>query len=75
MQRLEKIGGQKSGSKTARMVKLLQFSQGHTKPAFSDKVQGGTEGIGFPKSRIQEMGRFQDFSFPNPDFKISFAFL
>ena len=31
--------GQKSGSKRARMAKLWQFSQGHLKPAFSEKVQ------------------------------------
>ena len=29
----------KSGSKSARMVKLPQFLQGHPKPAFSEKVQ------------------------------------
>ena len=42
-QRLEKILRQKSGSKSARMAKLLQFSQGHPKPAFSEKVQRGTK--------------------------------
>ena len=26
------------------MAKLLQFSQGHPKPAFSEKVQRGTKG-------------------------------
>ena len=41
VQRLEKIFGQKSGSKTARMAKLWQFLQGHPKPAFSEKVQRG----------------------------------
>ena len=44
VQRLEKILGQKSGSKSARMAKLLQFSQGHPKPAFSEKVQRGDQG-------------------------------
>ena len=38
-QRLEKILGQKSGSKSARLAKLWQFLQGHPKPAFSKKVQ------------------------------------
>ena len=44
VQRLEKILGQKSGSKSARVAKLLQFSQGHPKPAFSEKVQRGDQG-------------------------------
>ena len=39
--RLEKILGQKSGSKSSRMTKLWQFWQGHPKPAFSEKVQRG----------------------------------
>ena len=43
-QRLEKILGQKSGSKTSRMTKLWQFWQGHPKPAFSEKVQRGYQG-------------------------------
>ena len=52
-QRLEKILGQKSGSKSARMAKLWQFLQGHPKPAFSVKVQRGDQGKCFknrPKS-------------------------
>ena len=36
-QRLEKISGQKTGSKSARMAKLWTFSQGHPIPAFSAK--------------------------------------
>ena len=44
MQRLEKILPQKASSKSARMAKLWQFSQGHPKPAFSVKVQTGDQG-------------------------------
>ena len=43
-QRLEKILGQKSGSKSVRMAKLRQFLQGHPKPVFSVKVQRGDQG-------------------------------
>ena len=43
LQRLEKILRPTSGSKSARMVKLWQFRQGHPKPAFSEKVQRGDE--------------------------------
>ena len=43
MQRLEKILAQKAAPKSARMAKLLQFWQGHPKPAFSEKVQRGDE--------------------------------
>ena len=43
LQRLERILRQTSGSKSARMVKLWQFRQGHPKPAFSEKVQRGDE--------------------------------
>ena len=53
MQRLEKIFGEKYFSKSARMAKLWQFSQGHPKPAFSEKVQRGDQGKFFknrPKS-------------------------
>ena len=38
---MEKILGEKSISKSARMAKLLQFFQGYPKPAFSKKVQRG----------------------------------
>ena len=38
-QRLEKISGQKSGAKSARMAKLWQFLEGQPKPAFSEKAQ------------------------------------
>ena len=54
MQRLEKILAQKAASKSARMAKLWKFSQGHPKPAFSQKVQRGDQGKFFknrPKSR------------------------
>ena len=44
MQRLKKILGQKSGSKSSRMTKSWQFWQGHPKPAFSEKVQRGDQG-------------------------------
>ena len=53
VQRLEKILGQKSGSKRARMTKLLQFLQGNPKHEFSEKVQRGDQGTFFknrPKS-------------------------
>ena len=43
MQRLEKILAQEVASKSARMAKLWQFSQGHPKPAFSEKVQRGDQ--------------------------------
>ena len=33
--------GANSGFKTARMAKLWQFSLGHPKPSFSEKVQKG----------------------------------
>ena len=36
--------GANSGYKSARMAKLWQFSQGHPKPAFSEKVQRGDQG-------------------------------
>ena len=45
--------GAKSGSKSARMAKLWQFSQGHPKATFSEKVQRGDQGKFFknrPKS-------------------------
>ena len=45
--------GSKSGSKSARIAKLWQFSQGHPKAPFSEKVQRGDQGKFFknrPKS-------------------------
>ena len=56
VQRLEKILGQKSGSKSARMAKLWQFKQGHPKPAFSEKVQRGHQGKFF-KNRLKSTAR------------------
>ena len=50
VQRLETNFGLKSGSKSARMAKLLQFSQGYPKPAFSEKVQRGDQRKFFKKS-------------------------
>ena len=50
VQRLDKTLRQKSGPKRARMAKLLQFSQGHPKPAFSEKVQREDQGKCFQKS-------------------------
>ena len=41
---------QKRGSKTARMTKLWQFSQGHPKPVFSEKVQTEDQGKFLKKS-------------------------
>ena len=35
--------GSKSGSKSARIAKLWQFSQGHPKAPFSEKCKGGTK--------------------------------
>ena len=35
--------GANSGFKSARMAKLWQFSQGHPKPAFSEKKQRGDQ--------------------------------
>ena len=49
-QRLESILGQKSGLKSARMAKLWKFTQGHPKPAFSEKVKTGDQGK-FVKNR------------------------
>ena len=43
VQRLEKILGAKSGSKSARMANFWQFSKGHPKPAFSENVQSGDQ--------------------------------
>ena len=53
MQRLEKILAQKAPSKSARMAKLWQFSQGPPKAPFCEKVQRGDQGKFFknhPKS-------------------------
>ena len=49
----EKDFGTKSGSKSAQMAKLWQFSQGHPKAPFCEKVQRGDQGKFFknhPKS-------------------------
>ena len=59
VQRLEKILAQKAAPKSARMAKLLQFLQGHPKPAFSEKVQRGDQGKSFknrPKSSLRLKG-------------------
>ena len=51
--------GATSGFKSARMAKLWQFSQGHPKPAFSEKVQRGDQGKFFknrPKSSLRLKG-------------------
>ena len=58
MQRLEKSLAQKAPSKSARMAKLWQFSQGHPKPAFSEKVQRGDQGKFF-KNRPKSSTRFE----------------
>ena len=58
VQRLEKILAQKSGSKSARITKLWQFSQGHRKPAFCEKVhRGGKET--FFKNRAKSSSRLK----------------
>ena len=51
--------GAENGFKSARMAKLCKFSQGHPKPAFSEKVQRGYQGIFFknrPKSSLRLKG-------------------
>ena len=50
VQRLQKILAQKAAAKSTLIAKLFQFSQGHPKPAFSEKVQRGHQGKFF-KSR------------------------
>ena len=52
--------GAKSGSKSARITKLWQFSQGHPKLTFSEKVQRGHQGKFFknpPKGSLRLKGR------------------
>ena len=51
--------GAKSSSKTARMAKLRQFSQGHPRPAFSKKGQGGDQGKFF-KTRSKRSNRLKN---------------
>ena len=54
MQKLDKNLGANSGPKSTRIATLWQFSQGHPKPAFSEKVQRGDQGKFLknpPKSR------------------------
>ena len=58
MQRLENILAQKAASKSARMAKLWQFSQGHQKPAFSVKAQTGDQGK-FLKNRPEKNARLK----------------
>ena len=62
LQRLEKILRPTSGSKSARMVKLWQFRQGHPKAAFCEKVQ-----------RVDEEKFFKDRSRNSPYLKKSTA--
>ena len=52
VQRLEKILAQTAAPNSARMAKSLRFSQGHPKPAFSEKVQKGDQGKFF-KNRLK----------------------
>ena len=59
MQRLEKILGQKSGSKSSLTIKLLQFSQRHPKPAFSETVQRRGQGK-FSKNRPKSSPSLKD---------------
>ena len=47
-----------SGSKSVRMGKLWQLSQGHPKPAFSEKVQRGDQGK-FVKNRPKSSPRLK----------------
>ena len=51
--------GANSGYKSARMAKLWEFSQGHPKPSFSEKVQRGDQGKFFknpPKGSLRLKG-------------------
>ena len=48
----------KQRPKTARMAKLWQFSRGHSKPAFSEKVQRGDQGKFF-KNRLKSKPRLR----------------
>ena len=50
MQRLEKILAQKAAAKSSPMAKLLQFLQGHPKPAFSKKKERGDQEKFFKQS-------------------------
>ena len=50
--------GANSGSKSVRMGKLWQLSQGHPKPAFSGKVQRGDQGKFF-KNRLKRSLRLK----------------
>ena len=65
-QRLKNILRPKSCSKIARMAKLLQFWEGHTKPAFSEKVQRADQGKFF-KNRPKGSHRLK---FPNALWRI-----
>ena len=51
------LGGN-SGYKSARMAKLWEFSQGHPKPSFSEKVQRGDQGKFF-KNRLKSRLRLK----------------
>ena len=50
--------GQKGGSQSARMAKLWEFLQGHSKPAFSERVQRGDQGK-FSKNRSKSKPRLK----------------
>ena len=50
--------GANSGPKSARMAKLWQISRGHSKPAFSEKVQRGDQGKFF-KNRSKSKPRLK----------------
>ena len=58
MQRLEKILAQTRGSKSARMAKVMQFLEGHSKQEFSVKVQRGDREKIF-KNRPESTPRFK----------------
>ena len=58
VQRLEKILRQKSDFKSARIAELWQFSQGHLKPEFSEKVQRGDQGK-LVKNRLKTSPRLE----------------
>ena len=58
VQRLQKILAQKAAPKSTLITKLCQFSQGHPKPTFSEKVQREDQGK-FLKNRRKSSFRFK----------------
>ena len=69
--RLQKNFWAQSGFKSTRMAKLLQFSQGHPKPAFSEKVQRGDQGKLF-KNRPKRSARLKAHKHPGENVVIRY---